>query len=51
MRIQVGIYTIELHRAEETSHQEDVKRLANYVSLIADIAVRESLSDNSDVQK
>ena len=41
MEIKVGNYTIQLHRAEETSHEEEVKRLATYVSTICELGLKQ----------
>lgn len=37
MELKVDNFTIQLHRAEETSHEEEVKRLATYVSKICEL--------------
>ena len=36
MELKVENFTIQLHRAEETSHEEEVKRLATYGALICE---------------
>ena len=39
MELKVDNFTIQLHRAEETSHEEEVKRLATYVSTMPIVLV------------
>ena len=39
MELKVDNFTIQLHRAEETSHEEEVKSLATYVSTIGELGL------------
>lgn len=41
MELKVGNFTLQLHRAEETSHEEEVKRLATYVSTICELGLKQ----------
>ncbi len=47
MELKVDNFTIKLHRAEETSHTEEVNRLAAYVSLICELG-QEKAGTNSN---
>ena len=44
MELKVDNFTIQLLRAEETSHEEEVKRLATYVSLICELGQKQKNS-------
>ena len=52
MELKVDNFIIQLHRAEETSHEEEVKRLATYVSTICELGLKQekytciSITDN-----
>ena len=41
MELKVDNFTIQLHRAEETSPEEEVKRLALYVSKICELGLNQ----------
>ncbi|MCM1264756.1 MAG: hypothetical protein NC200_01035 [Candidatus Gastranaerophilales bacterium] len=41
MELKVDNFTIKLHRAEETSHKEEVKRLTLYVSKICELGQKQ----------
>ena len=41
MELKVDNFTIKLHRAEETSNEEEVKRLALYVSTICELGLKQ----------
>lgn len=46
MELKVDNFIIQLHRAEETSHEEEVKRLATYVSLICELGQKQKNSSS-----
>ena len=41
MEIKTNTYTIEIHRASETSHEEEVRRFATYVSIICELGFKQ----------
>lgn len=41
MELKVDNFTIKIHRAEETSNKEEVKRLTLYVSKICELGQRQ----------
>ena len=41
MELKVDNFTIKLHRADETSHEEEVKRLATYVYTICELGQKQ----------
>ncbi len=46
MELKVDNFTIKLHRAKETSHEEEIKRLATYVSKICELGQRQEKSSS-----
>jgi hypothetical protein len=48
MELKVDNFTIKLHRAEETSHEEEVKRLATYVFKICELGQYQENSSSKD---
>ncbi len=48
MEIKVDNFTINLHRAEETSPEEEVKRLVRYVYTICELGKQQKLKDVLD---
>lgn len=48
MEIKVDNFTINLHRAEETSPEEEVKRLVRYVCTICELGKQQKLKDVLD---
>lgn len=40
MEFKVDKFTVNLHRADETSQDEDVKRFAKYVSMVCEVGKR-----------
>ena len=46
LKLKVENFTIQLHRAEETSHEEEVKRLATYVSLMCELGQKQKNSSS-----
>lgn len=41
MELKVEDFTIKLNRAKETSHEEEVKRLATYISTICELGLKQ----------
>lgn len=44
MELQVDNFTIQLHRAKETSHEEEIRRLATYISKICELGKQQKES-------
>lgn len=51
MEFKVDNFTIKLHRAKETSHEEEVKRLVLYVSKICELGQRQEKAQTKIVDK
>ena len=45
MEIKVDNFTINLYRAEESSHEEEIKSLANYVYTICKLGKQQKLKN------
>ena len=50
MELKVDNFTIKLHRADETSHEEEVKRFATYVSKICELGKMQETANKLPVQ-
>lgn len=48
MEIKVDNFTINLYRAEESSHEEEIKRLANYVYTTFELGKQQELKNVVD---
>ena len=45
MEIKIENFTINLQRAEESSHEEEIKRLANYVYTTCELGKQQELKE------
>lgn len=47
MEFKVDKFTVNLHRADETAQDEDVKRFAKYVSIVCEVGNRKKKGKNN----